>query len=335
MPTVPADPPQPVSGTPLKEIWSHHVSRGLSGRLAFAGDTVMYAGSADRRVTAIDLRSGAERWKMRISGPVAAGVVTWDSLVIAATELPDGRTYGLDALRGIQIWKNDIGPHNAPLTVVDDVLVALTRSGRAVGMDPGTGQILWERRTGVALTPALPADSGAMLVATIDTLFLMNSSTGRVIRQRPAPGAVVSPWIRHNGVFLAGTADSQVIAVDAQDLTPLWQVNLDAPVMESPVIHSGSLYAVTRVGSLYRISLEEPAVAVRVLPLQWPASTAPVPFGDVLVIGGADGMLYALKPGGHIAWQMQLKPPISQTPITVNGALIVIGGRGDVHRYSL
>lgn len=331
--TTPAEPPRPVSGTPLLEVWSHHASRGLSGRVAFSGDTVMYVGSADRRVTALDLRSGVERWKMRISGPVANGVVAWGSLVIAATELPDGRIYGLDAVRGSQVWKSDVGPVNAPLMVIDNVLVALTRTGRTVGMDPATGRTLWERRTGVALTPAVPADSGAMLVATMDTLFLLDAGTGRVLLQREAPGPVVSPWIRHDDVFVAGTADSQVIAVDTHDLDALWQADLDAPVMDSPVVHSGTIYAVSRTGSLYRISLEIPGLATRVVPLHWPAATPPVPFGDVIVIGGADGMLYALEPGGRIAWQMQLTPPISQTPIAVAQGLIVIGGRGEVYRY--
>lgn len=331
--TTPEHPPREVPGTPLLEVWRHHVSRGLSGATAMAGDTVLYVASADRHVTAVDLRSGVERWKLRIGGPAALGVLRWEGLVIVPTELPDGRIHALNAVRGSPVWKSDIGPANAPLAVVDDILIVLGRDGRAVGINPRSGQVLWRQRTGVARAPAMSAGAGQVFAGTLDSLFLLESASGHVVTRRPAPGPVVSRWLRAGDLYLAGTTDSQLVAVRVDDLTTAWTVPLDAPVTTAPVIRDGAALVVTRIGSLYRIPLDRPASATRLASLRWPATTAPLPVGDLLVLGGADGTLQAVNPDGAVAWQMSLTPPVSQDLLRMDDGLLAIGGRGDLVRY--
>ncbi len=331
--TTPDGAPREVPGSPLLEIWRHHVSRGLSGVTAMAGDTVLYLASSDRHVTAVDLRSGVERWKIRIAGPAALGVLLWEALVFVPTELPDGSVHALSAVRGSPVWESDVGPANAPLAVVDDVLIVLARDGRAYGLNPRTGKVRWRQRAGIARAPALQAGPGRAFVGTLDSLFLLESDNGRIVERRRAPGPVVSRWVREGDLYLAGTTDSQLVAVHADDLTTAWSVPLDAPVTTTPVVRDGAAILVTRIGTLYRVPLASPDDAAAIAGLRWPATTAPLPLGDVIILGGADGTIQAISDEGRVAWHVSLTPPLTQDLLRMDDGLLAIGGRGDLIRY--
>ena len=62
--------------------------------------------------------------------------------------------------------------------------------------------------------------------------------------------------------------------------------------------------------------------------------TAPVAVVDGLVLlGGADGALRALRPDGSEAWRVQLRWPIEVSPLVLDDGLLAVGGDGDLHRY--
>jgi len=63
-------------------------------------------------------------------------------------------------------------------------------------------------------------------------------------------------------------------------------------------------------------------------------STAPVTIVDGLVLlGGADGVLRALRPDGSEAWRVQLRWPVEIGPLPLADGILAIGGDGDLHRY--
>jgi PQQ enzyme repeat. len=79
----------PVANTPLTQVWSRHSVRGPSGPLA-VDSLCIYVTGTDRRLTAVDLASGKNRWVVRLSGPGNAGVLRSPTLVYAATDQPGG-----------------------------------------------------------------------------------------------------------------------------------------------------------------------------------------------------------------------------------------------------
>ena len=244
--------PVPVEGTPLLQIWKTHAGRGLARGMA-RSDTVLYLAGADRNVVALDLRSGAKRWTMRINGPVAEGLTVDDTRVYAVTDVPDGRTYALDAVRGIRAWVRTTGPSGAPPVLADGTLFVTTREGRLLALDPEDGSIRWKRTVGVSLSAPVATRPGTLMLATTDTLFRLESSSGRVLERRHTSGTVVSGWTRQGDLFLAGTSDSLVIAVPADTLSGGWHVRLDAPILATPVVSGDTIFAVSRIGTLYRI----------------------------------------------------------------------------------
>jgi outer membrane protein assembly factor BamB len=324
--------PAPALGGAPGQVWQARAGRRFTGRMVVAGETI-YGAGLDRKVYAVDLASGRTRWSSRLGALVGGGVLVAGDTIYAATSRPDGRVYALDARTGHRFWRTSVSPISAPLALLHGVLVAETQQGEIVGLDPAEGKVRWRRRLGVARIAAATADSGTFIVATVDTLFRVSAADGKVVRRTISPGTILSPWIRHQGALVAGTTDSLVVALGPDDLRPRWRVSLDAPVMDSPAASGDTVFAVSRRGTLYRITGDSGAVASRVAELEWPV-TAPVTIYDGLILlGGADGILRALRPDGGEAWRVQLQWPIELAPLPLADGLLAVGGNGDLHRY--
>ena len=337
VPRVDLDPsmsPVQVEGTPLEEIWSRRAGRGLGGAVSYS-DTVMYVGAADRHVTAIDLRNGAVRWSLRVSGPVAEGVVADEHQVYAHTERPDGRAYGIDKSRGMKRWETTIGLAAAPPALVHGLLILANRNGVVLGLDPANGIVKWRRRVGVARAPAFAGSQGSVIISTIDSLFQLSGADGKVLQRRRSSGTVLSPWVVSGQYRIAGTTDSQVVAMHVDSLTPAWSVRLDAPVIGSPILRGDTLYALTRIGSLSRIPLSPAPEAQRISSTRTAFLSSPVLVRDWIVAGSADGLLFGFTMEGEIAWRVSIAGPIELSPLVLSDGFLAIGGRGDLHRYRL
>jgi outer membrane protein assembly factor BamB len=125
-----------------------------------------------------------------------------------------------------------------------------------------------------------------------------------------------------------------VVGVDPDSLVPRWQVLLDAPVLTSPAASGDTVFAATRRGSLYRITPSPAMHAERVAELDWPV-TAPVTIANGLILlGGADGALRALRSDGTEAWRLQLRWPVEVGVVLLDDGMLAAGGDGDLHRYS-
>ena len=319
------------AGAPA-QVWATRAGRRLTGALALDQGT-LYGGGVDRKVYAVDLESGAIRWSTRLAGIVAGGVLVSGDTVYAASTRPQGRVYAFDRTTGRKLWQAGVGLVSTPLAIIDRTLLAATQRGDLVGLDPGTGSRRWRRRTGPARVAPLPGRPGEVILTTPDSLFRIMTADGTVRRRVHAPGAVVSAWLRLQDHLVAGTADSLVLAIDLDSLTPRWKVRLDAPVLDSPAALGDTVYAATRRGTLYRILPGSPAKAERIVELDWPV-TAPVSIMDGLILlGGADGTLRALEPGGTERWRVSLWSPVEMGPLLLDDGLVAAGGRGDLHRY--
>jgi outer membrane protein assembly factor BamB len=321
-----------VAGAGPTQVWSARAGRRLTGRVVLE-DGYLYGAGVDRKVYAVDLESGEVRWSSRLSGLVAGGVLVSGDTLFVASSRPEGRVYALDRANGRRLWRAKTGPVGAPLTVVDGMLIASAQRGNLLGLDPATGRIRWRRRMGMARVAPVSVGGGAVVVAAVDSLYRLNADDGEVTHRVRTPGAIVSPWLVHRGLLVGGTTDSQVVAISPVDLGTRWSVKVDAPVLGSPGALGDTLYVASRRGSLYRVPPADRPTAERVVSLEWPV-TAPVSVVDgLLLLGGADGTLRALRPDGSEAWRLQLRRPVELGAVALRDGLLAIGGNGDLHRY--
>jgi outer membrane protein assembly factor BamB len=322
----------PVSGDAPTQVWAVRTGRRLTGRVELK-DGQLYGAGVDRKVYAVDLETGQVQWSSRLSGLVAGGVLVSGDTIFVASSRPEGRVYALDRSTGQRIWRAKTGPVGAPLALVDGTLLVPAQRTQLLGLNPADGSFRWRRRMGMARIAPLSVGRGAVVVATVDSLYRVLAADGEVTHRVRSPGTIVSPWLVHRGLLVAGTTDSQVVAISPADLKTRWSAKVDAPVLGSPAALGDTLYVASRRGTLFRLAPGNLPVPERVVELDWPV-TAPLTAVDgELLLGGADGILRALRSDGTEAWRIQLWSPVELSPVALDDGILAIGGNGDLHRY--
>jgi len=327
-------PAEPLAGTPLTEIWNSRPVRGPSTPVALDTETA-YVGGSDRRVVAVDLRSGRTRWAVRLTGPLVGGVVRYRDMVLAGTDRPGGRVVALEAASGNKLWSTGSGYVQATVTVVGDRVIAVNREAEVLALDARTGRSLWRHPLRSSMVAPLALDSARVLITAQDSLYLVRVSDGRVTLRRRSPGTVTADWLVLGDQLIGATGDSLLVAISPDSLATLWTVRADAPLLASPTSAGDTVFCVTQRGSLYRVELSNGIPASRQLrPEGWPATGTPALFGAWLLVGGSDGELRAIdRADGAIAWSAQLGRPFEAAPLIIAGdTFLALGGRGDFHR---
>jgi outer membrane protein assembly factor BamB len=293
---------------------------------------MLYGGSIDRKVYAVHLGSGDVRWSTRLAGMIVGGVLLVGDTVFAASSRPEGRIYALRRGNGKQIWRTSTPPIGAPLALVGGVLVAQSQRGDVLGVDPREGKILWRRRVGVARTAAAAAGEGGVLVATTDSLYRLSIHDGKVTHRSASPGTIVSTWLTLGSALVAGTTDSQVVSINPTDLRRNWSLRVDAPVLGSPAALGDTLYLATRTGTLYRIEPERGPLLKTLASLDWAVTTPVTIARRQILLGGADGIIRALRTDGSEIWRVRVWRPVELGPVALQDGLLALGGNGDIHR---
>jgi outer membrane protein assembly factor BamB len=329
-------PPPPVaaslSGDAPTPVWTSKAGRRFTEPVEIEENT-LYGGSIDRKVYAVDLRSGDVRWSSRLPGMIVGGVVVSGDTVFAASSRPQGRISALQRRNGKQIWKVSTPAVGAPLALIDGTLIALAQRGEVLGLDPAKGKIRWHRGLGVARIGAVATGNRGALVATTDSLFRLQLEDGKVTHRAASPGTILSAWVSRGNALVAGTTDSTVISIRPDNLERLWTLRVDAPVLGSPAALGDTLFVVSRRGTLYRIDPGDQPTLKIVARLDWPVTSSVTLAGRQILLGGADGVIRALKPDGHEIWRMRVWRPVELGPVPLTDGLLAVGGNGDLHRF--
>ncbi len=324
----PRPPPAELSAGAPPAAWSARAGSALTAPVA-ADDSTLFVAGMDRKVYALDLRTGKPRWSARLPGVIPDGVLRKDTLLYAGTGRPEGRVDAMVTRTGRRIWRANTGNVSAPLALMDGTLVVQTRTGTVLGLDPRTGVIRWRRRLGIGRAAAVAAGDSSFVVATLDSLFRVSARDGRVLVRRRSPGPIVSTWRLDGSRLLAGTGDSLVVAIGSDSLTEVWRTRLDAPVLVAPALVGDTVFAVSRIGTVYRIAAGT-GETTRVAALHWPVTAAPVARDSLLLVGGADGTLRALRRDGSEEWRLALWDPVPIAPLLLGDAIVAFGGNGDL-----
>jgi outer membrane protein assembly factor BamB len=293
----------------------------------------LYGVGIDRRVVDVDLTKGSLHWAYRLDGPGSSGVLMHSDTLISGSERPGGEVVALSPKNGRRWWRRRLGWMAAPLALIGDVVVAQTRTKGTWGLDAATGRTKWHLPEGGGRASALAGGGGSILLATLDSLYCVESESGAMQARVIAPGTLTADWIASPRGVVAGTGEGDLMLLDAGTLLPTWRHHLDGPVLVSPLVQGDTIWTVTQANTIWRTDLATGA-SREVFHHPTPI-TAPLSIWDgALLIGDARGVLSAYDEDGTIRWRLAVGKPLEMAPIGFQGDLIVLGGRGDVHRFS-
>ncbi|MFP3854590.1 MAG: PQQ-binding-like beta-propeller repeat protein [Anaerolineales bacterium] len=268
---------------------------------------IVYAGSFDGDVVALEQDTGNVIWNHRLTGARIIGgpALAGDLLLVPSA---NRQLYALRTDSGQEVWtfRSERAFWSTPrvegefvyLAGLDHVLYKLALED---------GSIVWERDLSGALADEPASFNGLLLVGTFgEQLNAVDKETSEV-----AWSVETGDWVWGNPVVFEDTAffgdvSGRFYAVNRQG-TPIWEFNVEGQVAASPAAADGFVYLVTEDGSIYARAAEDSTPEWE-QNLEGRLLTDPVVIEETLLVAAIDGdnLLTAFDiNSGAIRWTYQ------------------------------
>jgi outer membrane protein assembly factor BamB len=288
--------------TPAAEIMPDPWDCYLSSPAVVNG--VVYFGSGDGRVYALDAATGALKWKFATGDVVHASPAIADGTVYIGSW--DSYFFALDAATGKERWRfktgDDADTHNqtgiqSSAAVEDGVVYFGCRDSHLYALNAATGAKMWAISTKGSWVVVSPAVSGGKVYfATSDTglLFGVDAKTGAQALSLTFHGwpTFSSPAIAGHTLYVGSTA-GRFNAVDLASGKLAWSFTTEASRQNAPALTKadGTADFDTPFASDF---YDDMMAGYAKLLTVGPILSSPVVAGNAVYFGGTDGNLYAL-----------------------------------------
>ena len=300
---------------------------------------VIYFGSDDGYVYAVDAASGRQVWRRGTNGPVSATPAIDHGVLYIGSY--DGKFYALDLRTGAPKWKFQTGgerqfeakglngwqPKNQTIpdpfdiylsspVVVNGTVYFGSGDGNLYALDANSGDLRWKFAAGDVVHASPAYADGVVYVGSWDSYFYaLDATTGKekwrfhggedpLIHNQV--GFQSSPSVA-NGVVYTGCRDSNVYAIDAATGKEKWHFNNNGSwVNATPAVTQGKVFFTTSDSALYHVV--DAATGKAVLQQEGKAYmfASPAIAGDVVYLGVTNGTLEARDfNSGNLLWEFQ------------------------------
>ena len=324
------------------------------------------AGGDRGGVVALDARTGERLWEVRPGPSVHNTPAVENGLVVFGSA--DGVVRAVRAESGEAVWTVDLGAelvenvawlYAGPTIAEGMVYIGLQR--RFAAIDLATGVPMWEvdpSPNGVWLGSfASAAVSEGVAIAAFsrgaDGVVAWDAYDGAELWRRPPPystGGVNTSPIIDQGLAFFGNGETVFFAVDLQWAEVRWQRKLVGAGFDwgyglpaTPALGGGRHFIPTHHEYLFALDAQsgaelwnlraQPSV---IHPVHYRAearafSSSPVATGEIVWVGGSDGILRALDgASGTGLWSQELGAPIMSGPVPSSCMLFVATWDGTV-----
>ncbi|HEY9774507.1 MAG TPA: PQQ-binding-like beta-propeller repeat protein [Planktothrix sp.] len=289
---------------------------------------VVYVGSDDGNVYAVDERTGSMLWHTKLGDKVKSSPAVAEGIVVIGCE--DKKLYALDSHSGRVLWSFEAGDRiSSSPAVVDNVAYVGSWDGYLYAIDVKTGALKWKFETEGRITSSPAVGPDMVIVSTHGA-----GSAPAAHVAPPAPGsAVPSPTgVTATSGFLGGS----VFALNTADGSVLWQYKTGGKIFSSPLIFDGLVYFGSWDKTFYAVELATGK-------LKWKFrgsetfSISPVAANGKVFIGNDDLKMYCLDSvSGRLLWKTALNSPVpllTSSP-AIEGNMLYVGS-SDANVYAL
>jgi outer membrane protein assembly factor BamB len=300
---------------------------------------VVYVGSTDGGLYAVNRADGTQRWKFETEGAVNSSPAFHDGVVYVASL--DGNFYAVDAASGTQRWRfatkgerrfTAPGIHGAtPRTermpdpfdvflsspaVSDGVVYFGSGDQHVYALDAATSALKWSFAAGDVIHASPAVSGGLVIIGSWDrNLYALDAVTGRE-RWRYVTGndtviynqiGIASSAAVANGMVFVGGRDGHFHAVDAATGAFRWKHdNQMGWTIASPAVRDGVVYFPTSDGQRFK-ALDATTGEVKInLQNKAISFSSPALAGNVAFYGSSDGFMNAVRlPDGVLLARFQ------------------------------
>ncbi|MFJ3799875.1 PQQ-binding-like beta-propeller repeat protein [Streptomyces sp. NPDC090088] len=320
--------PRTPSGSPL---WKFRTGDAVSSSPAVVGG-VVYVGSADHNLYAVEAATGKKRWNFPTDKGVSSSPTVVGGVVYVGSW--DGSLYAVDATTGRKRWnfRTDNVVFSSPAVANGKVYVG-SWDESLYAVDATTGARRWNFPTGGLVASSPTVVDGVVYFGSADQNLYAVEATGEERWAFPTDGAVSSSPTVVDGVIYVGSDDFHLYAVEAATGKKRWAFPTSDVVSSSPTVVDGVVYVGSWDNSLY-------AVDAATGKKRWSFLTnnvvysSPTVVGGVVYVGSRDSRLYAVDAAtGKKRWSFLTGSAVSSSPTVADGVVYI--GNVDGNLYAV
>jgi outer membrane protein assembly factor BamB len=315
----------------LEILWKFETGDAVEGAAAIA-DGVVYVGSLDGNLYALDLKTGEKKWSYK-AAPIDAPASVHDGLVYIGDS--DGFFHCVDA-SGKKKWTFESGADIKTGANFAGDLVLFGSSDEHLYCLDKNGKEKWKFNVagGPVLGTPVVVDGHTFAAGCDSTLHVLDVASGKEKDKLDLGGQVgASVAVIRNHLYV-GTMTNQVLGIDWKKPALDWKFEPQEkaqPFFASAAVTDELVIAGSRdklVHALVRADGEEKWA----FPTNGKVDSSPVVAGERVYVGSMDGKLYVLNLGkGTLEQKIDLHAPISASPAVSGGRLVIGTEKGVVY----
>lgn len=264
---------------------------------------VVYFGSGDGNIYALDAASGALKWKFHTGDVVHSSPAIVDGTLYVGSW--DGYLYALNASTGEKKWSfktgedpdihNHVGIQSSPV-VADGTVYFGCRDSNLYALDAATGKQRWFYSTKGSWVNNSPVvyDGKVYFGWSLPGKWeAVDAKTGERLVTVDGKVPMFSSMAISHGLLYAGTFDGKLTAFDLASRKPVWEFQTDAS--------KKNLQSLTNTDGTFNWGLiisegfyDEMVVGMSKMFTVGTILSSPVVVNNTIYVGSTDGNLYAL-----------------------------------------
>jgi outer membrane protein assembly factor BamB len=299
---------------------------------------VVYFGSDDGNVYALDASTGAKLWSYATGNVVVSSPAVANGVVYVGSA--NGNVYALNAGTGAKLWSFTTGSSvNSSPAVANGVVYVGSFDQNVYALNASTGAKLWSYATGADVFSSPAVSNGMVYVGPNDgNVYALNASTGAKVWSFTTGAGVDSSPAVVNGVVYIGSLDGKVYALDATNGSLLWSYKTTFNVESSPAVANGVVYVGSDGYRLYALNASTGS-------LLWAYDaggeilSSPAVANGVVYVTSANGSLFALDADTGAKLWYYPAGLCSSSPTIVDGVVYIrwgdiYTGIGDTYAFA-
>jgi outer membrane protein assembly factor BamB len=332
----------PVAGTTttsVSQLWN--LSIGYTGAALDSSPVisngVVYIGSADKNLYAVNATTGALLWKNLTGGSIASSPAVSNGIVYFGST--DTNVYALDASTGAQVWTYNAVNYIYSSPTIANNTVYIPTITTLYKLNAATGALLQSKSIGtnVYSTPAITNDFVYVGSSTPAFYGIDVSDLGWHYGFYPPNNVISSPSVVNDIIYFG--SGRHVYALNASDnMVPIWDFNdtyETAFYSTSPAVANGIVYVAGNGNNILRALNASTGAYV----WNYTASAAvytPSVANGIVYFGCNDNNIYALNAStGAPYWTFPTGGFVNDAPSIANGVLYVASQDGKLYALDL
>jgi outer membrane protein assembly factor BamB len=315
----------------LEILWQFATKDAIEGAPAIH-DAVVYIGSEDENLYALDLAKGQEKWHYK-AGPIKAPVSYRDGLIYVGDS--NGVFHCVDAAKGTFRWKFETAGEIASganfsgefilFGSYDESLYCLTKDGKEK----------WKFKTQGPVNGSPAVIDGKTFVAGCDSsVHVIDTTKGTELSAVDLGGQAAATAALDGDKLYVGTMTNQFHAVDWKQGKILWTFQADKgaqPFFSSAAVSEKLVVAGSRDKRVYAIDRKSGQMAWN-FPTRGRIDSSPVIAANRVYVGSLDGSLYVLDlEKGTQLQKIELDGAVTGSPAIADGRLLIGTEKGTLY----